>query len=187
MNQGQKKNLLIAIGIIFVAILSRFVPPYNFTAVGAVGLFGAAHFGKKWMAFLLPFLALWFSDLVLSNVVHAQYYDSFQWFNSPYVYGAFAAVILFGKFFLKKITTSRILVSSVIASLLFFLITNFGSWAGGQMIDLYPKNATGLIAAYVAGIPFFWSTLAGNVFFSLVLFKTYEWIKVDELELIPTT
>jgi len=179
MNKGQRTNILIAAGIIFVAILSRFVPPYNFTAVGAIGLFGAAHFGKKWLAFLLPFAALWFSDLVLSNVVHAQYYESFQWFNSPYVYGAFAAVIFFGLFFLKKITTSRILVSSVVVSLIFFLITNFGSWAGGTM---YPKDASGLLAAYVAGIPFFWSTLAGNVFFSLVLFKTYEWVKVKELK-----
>ena len=58
MRQQQQTNLLIAVGIIFVAILSRFVPPYNFTAVGAIGLFGAAHFGKKWMAFLLPFAYL---------------------------------------------------------------------------------------------------------------------------------
>lgn len=181
MNQGQRTNILIAAGIIFVAILSRFIPPYNFTAVGAIGLFGAAHFGKKWMAFLLPFATLWFSDLVLSNLVHAQYYDSFQWFNSLYVYGAFAAVILFGLFFLKKINTSRILISSVVASLLFFLITNFGVWAGSIM---YPKDTAGLIACFVAGIPFFWSTLAGNVFFSLVLFKTYEWIKVKELKTI---
>ena len=179
MNQGQKTNILIAAGIIFVAILSRFVPPYNFTAVGAIGLFGAAHFGKKWLAFLLPFAALWFSDLVLSNVVHAQYYVSFQWFNSLYVYGAFAAVIIFGQFFLKKINNSRILVSSVVASLLFFLITNFGVWAGGIT---YPMTTTGLMACFAAGIPFFWSTLAGNVFFSLVLFKTYEWIKVKELQ-----
>lgn len=180
MNKGQRTNILIAVGIIFVAILSRFIPPYNFTAVGAIGLFGAAHFGKKWMAFLLPFLALWVSDLVLSNVVHAQYYDSFQWFNSPFVYGAFAAVILFGLFFLKKISISRILASSVIISLIFFLITNFGSWIGGDMIDIYPKTAAGLLAAYVAGIPFFWSTLAGNVFFSLVLFGVYEWVKVED-------
>ena len=50
------------------------------------------------------------------------------------------------------------------------------------MIDIYPKTAAGLGAAYLAGIPFFWSTLARNVFFSLVLFKTYEWVKVKNLE-----
>ncbi len=181
MNQGRRTNIIIAAGIIFVAILSRFVPPYNFTAVGAIGLFGAAHFGKKWMAFLLPFAALWLSDLFLNNVIYAQYYDSFQWFANLYVYGAFAVVILFGMYFLKKINTSRILISSVVISFIFFLITNFGVWAGGLM---YPMTTTGLIAAFVAGIPFFWSTLAGNVFFSLVLFKTYEWIKIKELETV---
>jgi len=185
MKQGQKTNILIAVAIIFVAILSRFVPPYNFTAVGAIGLFGAAHFGKKWMAFLLPFAALWLSDIFLNNVIYGQYYDSFQWIGNMYVYGAFAVVILFGSYFLKKVTTSRILASSIVVSLIFFLITNFGSWL--NPIHAYPQNTAGLIMAYAAGIPFFWSTLAGNVFFSLVIFKSYEWMRVKDLQTVPTT
>jgi len=180
MDKGQKTNILIAIGIIFVAILSRFAPPYNFTAVGAIGLFGAAHFAKKWMAFLLPFAALWLSDLFLNNVIYGQYYDSFQIIGNMYVYGAFALVILFGTYFLKKVNTSRILISAVVTSVVFFLITNFGSWL--NPVHQYPQNASGLLAAYAAGLPFLKSTLAGNVFFSLVLFKTYDWVRVRQPE-----
>jgi len=127
MNQGQQKNILIAIGIIFVAMLSRLIPIHNFSAVGAVGLFGAAYFGKKWMAFLLPFVALWISDLFLNNVIYSQYYDSFVWFANPFVYIGFAAFILFGIVYLKKINTSRIVVSAIVVSLIFFLVSNFGS------------------------------------------------------------
>ena len=50
--------------IVLVAALSRLLPhPYNFTPIGAMGLFGAAHLSRKYLAFLVPFLAMWISDL----------------------------------------------------------------------------------------------------------------------------
>ena len=56
---------------------------------------------------------------------------------------------------------------SLAGSVLFFLVTNFGTWATGTM---YPHNAQGLMAAYVAGIPFFQWTVLGTLFYSAVLF-----------------
>ncbi|MFT4973813.1 MAG: hypothetical protein ACI9JY_003024, partial [Saprospiraceae bacterium] len=55
-----------------------------------------------------------------------------------------------------------------------FLITNFGSWMSSGM---YPKTGSGLMACYAAGIPFFWNTLAGDLFYVAVLFGVYEFIK----------
>ncbi|MBT8219280.1 MAG: hypothetical protein KJP00_05635 [Bacteroidia bacterium] len=178
MTKHSNINTFLAIGIIIVAIISRFLPhPPNFTAIGAIGLFGAAHFQKKWMAFLLPVIALWMSDLVLNNFVYTQYYDSFQFFGDPYVYAAFILIIGLGGFLLKKINVKNILVASVIVSVVFFLVTNFGFWRQGLQ---FPMTAQGLIASYIAAIPFFWSTLAGNIFYSLVLFKVYEWVKAEQ-------
>ncbi|MDX1666478.1 MAG: DUF6580 family putative transport protein, partial [Saprospiraceae bacterium] len=65
----------------------------------------------------------------------------------------------------------RLLGSSLLASVVFFLITNFGVWAGSP---LYPPTAEGLAACYIAGIPFFWNTLLGDLFFTGALFGAFE-------------
>jgi len=54
-----------------------------------------------------------------------------------------------------------------LGALQFFLVTNFAVWA---FLDSYPKTTAGLWACYLAGVPYFWNTLAGDAFYSLVLF-----------------
>ena len=51
----------------------------------------------------------------------------------------------------------------------FFLITNLGMWAMGTM-SIYPKTFAGLLACYVAGIPYFGNTLLGDSFYAALLF-----------------
>ena len=53
------------------------------------------------------------------------------------------------------------------ASILFFVVTNFGVWA---LDSLYPRTLEGLVICYVAAIPFFANTLAGTLFYTAVLF-----------------
>jgi hypothetical protein len=50
---------------------------------------------------------------------------------------------------------------------MFFLLSNFHVWLGSTM---YPQTLTGLLACYVAAIPFGLNMLAGNLFYSGVLF-----------------
>lgn len=162
---------------IFGAAFSRLLPhPPNFTPVGAIALFGAAYFSRKHLALLLPFAALWISDLFLNNVVYARLYpewqDHFQWFGSPWVYAGFGLIALLGFGLLQKITLPRLLGASVGASILFFLVTNFGAWIGNPA---YPQTSAGLFAAYAMGLPFFWNTLAGDLLFTAVLFGAFEW------------
>ncbi len=161
--------------IIAVAAISRFLPhPPNVTPVGAMALFGAAHFAKKWLAFLVPFLALWVSNLVFDNIIFAGYYEGFQWFGQPWVMLGFALIVAFGFINLKKITTSRLVFSSLVASAIFFLVSNFGAWL---QMGMYPKTLEGLIAAYTAGIPLFINTIAGDLFYVAVLFGAYVLVK----------
>ena len=154
--------------MIFFAAMSRLLPhPPNFAPIAGMGLFGAAYFSKKYFAFLIPFVAYWMSDVILDNVVYAQYYDSFQWFGSLWVYASFALIIVLGFVLLKKVNVRNLLAAGLSSSVIFFLITNFGSWVGSVT---YPQTLEGLIASYVAGIPFFWNTLAGDLFYISVLF-----------------
>lgn len=162
--------------MIVVAALSRLLPhPPNFTPIGGMALFGAAYFSKKYLAFIIPLLALWMSDLVLNNVIYPiqfpEYYDgTFAWGISPWIYSSFALIVLLGFGLLKKVKIPTLIGSSVLASILFFLLTNFGVWASGTA---YPMTFDGLMTCYAAGIPFFWNTLAGDLFYVGVLFGGY--------------
>ncbi len=166
---------------IFLAALSRLLPhPPNFTPVGGMALFGAAYFTKKYWAFLVPFVALFISDLIINNliypIVYPEYYQGFTLMTQGWYwyYGAFALIAFFGTFMLKKVKPTNLLISSLVASTLFFLITNFGTWATGM---IYPMNGAGLLASFTAGLPFFLNTLAGDLFYVTVLFGAFELIQ----------
>ena len=64
-------------------------------------------------------------------------------------------------------TALTIAGAALASSILFFAVTNFGTWATGE---IYPPTLAGLAACYVAAIPFFQNTLAGDLFFSALLF-----------------
>lgn len=159
--------------MIFVIAFSRFLSPiYNFSPLGALGLFGAAYFAKKWQAFLIPILAIFLSDLFINNVVLHQYYPEFTWFYEGFYwqYGSYLLITLMGIFIFTKVNTSRIIGGALLSTILFFLISNFGSWASGVM---YPKTFDGLVACYIAGIPFIKGTLMGTVFYSALMFGSF--------------
>ena len=142
---------------ICVAAALRLLPhPPNFTPIGAMALFGGAYFGRRALAFAAPLGALLLSDMVLG--FHS---------GMPYVYGSVALVVLIGWALAKRKTPLTIAGAAVVSSALFFLVTNFGTWATGE---LYPPTLAGLTACYVAAIPFFQNTLAGDLFFSALLF-----------------
>jgi uncharacterized protein DUF6580 len=182
-----RENTALVVVMILVAAMTRLIPHYpNFTAVGAVALFGGAYLSRR-MAFIIPIVALFISDLFLNNLIYAkqfpEFYDGFMFFNVEGlpVYGAFVVIILIGIFFIKKATVKNVLGSAVLASVIFFLITNFAVWAGSV---IYPKSFAGLITCFTAAVPFFWNTLLGNVFFVAVLFGGYEWVRSRQLRAV---
>lgn len=160
--------------MLLTAAFSRLLPhPPNFAPIGTMALFGAAYFSKKHIALILPILTMWLSDLVINNVIFAQYFDGFTLFYQGFywTYGAFAVISILGFFLLKNINIKNITIASTLAALLFFLISNFGVWQSGTM---YPKTIAGLAACYNAGLPFFKNTLFGNLVYSAILFGAFE-------------
>jgi len=160
--------------LVLLAAFSRLIPhPPNFAPIGAMALFGAAYFSKKYIALIIPVLSMWLSDLVINNVIYAQYFDGFTFFYQGFywTYAAFIVIGVIGFFMLKKIQLKSVALASLLAAVLFFVISNFGVWASGTM---YPKNFSGLLACYTAAIPFFKNTLMGNLVYSVVLFGAFE-------------
>ncbi len=152
--------------LIAVVSLCRFLPhPPNATPVMAMALFGGALFERKWLGLVVPTLAMLLSDALLG-------FHSTMWA----VYGSLAVAWLLGTVALRRPTASRVLGTSVAASVLFFLITNFAVWLGS---GFYPQTAGGLLACYTAGLAFynnqsfFINSLLGDLFFSTLLFGSY--------------
>ncbi len=168
------KRLLYIFGLILLAAFSRMIPhPYNFAPLGAMSLFGAAYFANKKLAFLLPILAFFVSDLLVNNILYAGYYNNFVIISPGYIwtYGAMLLIVLAGIFIFKKITFSRVITGGLAASAIFFIISNLGVWATSPT---YPANIQGLIACYSAAIPFFHMTVIGDLVYSGLLFGSYE-------------
>jgi hypothetical protein len=160
--------------IILLAAFSRLLPhPPNIAPIGAMALFGAAYFSRKIPAFLIPVISMWLSDLVLNNVVYGQYFDHFIWFYQGcyFTYGAFVVIGLVGMALLKKVRVQNLIMASFAASVVFFLVSNFGVWASTTM---YPKDFSGLLTCYAAGLPFFKNTILGDLVYTGVLFGAFE-------------
>jgi hypothetical protein len=146
------------IGIVICAALLRVIPhPMNFAPIGALALFSGAYFSRKRDAVAIPLLSLVAGDI-------------FTGFHPliPYVYASFLVSVAIGFWLRRKKSALRVGVATVAGAIQFFLITNFAMWASS--IGKYPKNAGGLVACYIAGLPLFWNTLAGDAFYAALLF-----------------
>lgn len=178
------KKLNLQTGIISIIILlaafTRIMPhPPNFSPMAAIGLFGAAHFAKKWQAFLIPLIGIWISDLVINNFIYSSHSSNFVWFYGGFYwqYISYVFIIFAGLFiFNKGISVTNTLGGMVSSSGIFFLFSNFGVWAGGAM---YTKNISGLITCYAAGIPFIHNTIISDALFTTVLFGTYYLLQTE--------
>lgn len=169
--------------MILLAAFSRLIPHMpNFSPLGALGLFGAAHFSKKYLAFLIPILATWLSDLYINNVVYGEYYPEFVWFYRGFYwqYGSYLLITAAGLWiFRDRIRPAKVVSGALASGIIFFLVSNFGVWLGSK---LYPQTLEGLMTCYVAGIPFYKGTLFGDLFYTGVLFGAFyalqKWVPV---------
>ena len=153
-------RLITLVSAILTAAALRLVPhPPNFTPIGAMALFSGAYLGRKAVAFVAPLAAMLLSDLALG------FYSGF-WVQ----YLAVALVVSIGWIALQRVSVLRVGAAAIASSLTFFLVTNVGVWA---MSGMYPLNASGLGACFVAAIPFFQNTLASDLFYSGVLFAGF--------------
>lgn len=156
----------LVIGLVLAAALVRLVPhPPNFAPVTALALFGGACLADRRLALLLPLAAMTLSDLALGLLAG----DPAVAFHRtlPVVYGAFVAVTLIGFALRGRRRPLPIAAATLAGSLTFFVLTNVGVWALG---DLYPRTGEGLVAAFVAAIPFFHNALLGDAFYAALLF-----------------
>jgi len=153
--------------LIIVAALCRLLPhppvPFNFSPIESMALFGGAYFANRWLSVAMPLLAMLLADYFLG--FHG---------GMPVIYGTIVLISLIGFGLRGKVSTLRVASFGLVSATLFFLITNFAVWMEGSM---YPMTADGLLACYIAGIPFFHWQLAGVATYSLVLFGGFAYLR----------
>ena len=189
MFKNQKQNYLLAITLIITAVMMRLVPHLpNFAPMTAAAIFGAAYLPKRY-ALILPLLAVAISDYALLYIspFSSQIFDfstihplsALVHTTTLFVWGSFMISGLLGLALRKNRNLTRVAGVSVVAALQFYLITNFGVWAMGA----YTRDISGLIASYVAGLPFLRWTLLGDLFFTTSFFAIYEYAKATQTKL----
>ena len=168
--------LLLLVGGIFLRLTPHIA---NFAPISATALFGGAYLNKRF-AILVPLAAIAISDYLLlyvnpfSNPVvnfsHIQPISAMFHSTTLYVWGSFTISGLIGIWLKNRVKPSNVIAASFLASLQFFVITNFGVWAGG----MYSRGLDGLVQSYIMGLPFFRWTLMGDLFYTGVFFGAYE-------------
>lgn len=153
-------RLQVIVILILTGALSRlFLHPANFTALVATGLFGGFYLKNFKQAALTVFSAMFLSDSLIG--FHALV---------PIVYLALLMPIALGKLAQRSAPLPWLISGALASSLSFFAITNFAVWC---FTALYPKTLEGFILCFEAAIPFFTNQLAGDLFYTGVIFGIF--------------
>jgi len=146
--------LIVAAGI---SRLIKIAP--NVQALGAMALFSGAYFQNKKLAYAVPLITLFVTDLIIG----------FHRIMIP-VYAGFVLTVFIGTIISSRKNVLTVAAGSLASSILFFLITNLPFWFGTQ----YTWDVAGAMESYTAALPFFRNAIAGDLVFNAILFGGYE-------------
>jgi len=155
-----RNNIQLVIWIVGLTLLlgmSRIIPhPPNFTPILAVGIFVPLLTGNWKSALPLTLGAMFIGDL---------YWGLHSYMAWTYVSVALVSLIAIN---------FSLLANCFIAPIVFFIITNFGVWTSGY----YGFTLEGLMACYIAAIPFFHMTLLDTLTYTLLFYLIYKSTKM---------
>ena len=175
---------MLAVLLVLVCAFFRIIPhPPNFAPVGATAVL-AGRTMRPLTAIVVTLAAMTLSSAVLGWMHGWQAFG----IGTLFVYSGFAAQVLIARA-LRKVRGGAI-GAALLGACVFFAVSNFGVWAMG---GLYPRTLAGLEACYIAALPFFGATLAGDVLWTIALVLGWRsiaerlagrraWVSDDSLE-----
>ena len=153
---------MLAYLFVVLSVALRFVSlPVAFTSVAASLLYFGARQPRRRL--WVPLALLVAVDVVLTKLVYAYPLSA----DHLVTWAWYAAILLLGGTLKENSGALRVGGAALAASVSFFLLSNFAVWAVWAM---YPKTLAGLAACYLAALPFFRHSLAGDLFFTVVFF-----------------
>lgn len=162
MNRINWRELAVFGLLLSIGVLGRWAQPdWNFTPLAAITVMGGYYF-RNWMpAVLLPVSTLAVSDIVLPA--------HHNWMVLLSVHLMMIVPLLLGRMARGAEgwqAAWRWGLCGIVPATTFFVVTNFAVWA---FTSMYDKTLSGLAACYVAGIPFYRTMIAGDLFYLAVL------------------
>jgi hypothetical protein len=164
--------LILAVVAAGLCIVFRLLPPdlrgdWNLTPLGAMFLFCGAKLSGS-LRYALPFAVLGLTDI--------GFYLLRGWPLSPSVYLSYLLYVFLGQWlrWLEARTRSDLTAAAaglplaLLASCLFFLLTNTEAWINQALP--YGYSFAGLLKCYEMGLPFWRGTLLGDLVFTAGLF-----------------
>jgi hypothetical protein len=175
--KSNKSLIWTLIALIVVAALYRIIPgrPYGFAPQIAMAIFaGALVKDKKW-AFALPVFSMFVSDLIYQLLYNAGLSPIYGFYDGQVINYCLFALMTFVGLAIKKINLLTVFAASLAAPTAFFLMSNFVTWSGlaGLRGLNRPFTFTGLMMAYVDGLPFYSMSIIATMVFSAILFGAY--------------
>jgi len=156
-----------ALAVFFVlsSVVIRLLPHTpNVAPVVGIGLYSGAYLPKRW-AVVVPLLAIIAGDLILGWIPE----HLFGWL-------AVALSVAIGFYLRGRKSVFAVAGGALAASTLFFLLSNFGVWFLGYAHASYPRDWSGLLSCYAAGIPFYRNGVMGDLLYTGVLFGSTEFL-----------
>lgn len=132
--------------------------PPNIAAVTGVTIFAGFALRNIWLALIVPIAAMALADVVLG------------WYNEVlFTYAGMVAGVFLARWLLRPLTPVRLIGTTFLASLVFFLLSNFGVFVSGY----YGYTLEGLVACYIAAIPFWQNSLIADFTSTALVFGIY--------------
>jgi hypothetical protein len=166
--------------LVIVAAFYRIIPgrPYGFAPQWAMAIFAGAVIKDKKFALIIPVLSMFFSDMFY-QVLYASGLSDMQGFYE----GQWQNYILFGSlsfigFLIKRINVVNVLMASIAAPTIYFILSNLILWAGwsGTRGLGRPKTWDGLLLCYNDALPFYRTSIESTIVFSAILFGSFYFI-----------
>lgn len=174
-------NVFLVVAIALLAFAYRLLPNVpNFSPVLAIFLFAGISMKKNWKIFLTVFGLYLLSDFILNNTILSVYFpdnEGIIWFSNYMIFTSISYFLIFfiGKRLGKASSILNVLGLTILSSVVFFLLTNIGSWVFDPF-QLYQNNLGGLVSSIIAGIPFFQTSVIADICFVSIFFFIYETI-----------
>ncbi|MFA4868522.1 MAG: DUF6580 family putative transport protein [Pedobacter sp.] len=175
---GTKFNpsTIILVAIVVLVSAFRIAAPYsddfkeiaNFSAVGAIALFGGAYFNNNLKAFGFPLAVLLISDIFIAQTSgYGFFYGGWYW-----TYIAFVLMVLASKALLKKKNVQSMVTATLAVVLIHWIVADISAM---YVPGLYPPTLAGFGACLIAAIPFELKFLYGTVIYGAVMFGFMAW------------
>ncbi|MFH1508678.1 MAG: DUF6580 family putative transport protein [bacterium] len=159
-------KFIFALSLVVLGVVLRFVRIEYFASfpnvepITAISMLGGSILGGVYAIFV-PLLTIGISDFIIGN-------------SNIFIFTWSAWIIIgLSGIFLKRISNNKVgkktlalTGASLLVGIFFYLFTNFGVWATTPM---YTKDLSGLLASFMAGLPFLRFNLIGNLLFVPVL------------------